>query len=177
MLYPNFLTAVSFLTLLINKYADPALAKRILVFNVSENPIIRYMNFMNSIFSLGPHCHLDVCQLYEKHSPFLEHAASLTKGIYVRALSSSTFYGFLSYYFLPEKGVRDEMIMPHDNIGSMKVPCSCHGKPIQNDTAFVCTVCLSILCQKTNKCPFHHLKSYVCQKHVSLLVFSFRFFF
>ena len=76
--------------------------------------------------------------------------------MYVRAISSKSLYGLLTYYFLGEVGVRKEMLLPHDVI-TTSVPCSCHGKPIENGQAYICTVCLSILCQRYDKCPIHTL--------------------
>lgn len=112
------------------------------------------MNFMNSVFCYRTSCPIDICQFHDKHSSFLKRASSLTNGMYVRATSSKSLYGLLSYYFLSEVEVRKEMIIPHEILNT-SVPCSCHGKPIQNDQAYICTVCLSILCKHYDKCPIH----------------------
>ena len=119
------------------------------------------MNFMNSVFCYKKSCPIDICQLHANHSSFLERASSLTDGMYVRAISSKSLYGLLTYYFLGEVGVRKEMLLPHDVI-TTSVPGSCHGKPIENGQAYICTVCLSILCQRYDKCPIHTLHWCVC---------------
>ena len=118
------------------------------------------MNFMNSVFCYKKSCPIDICQLHVNHSSFLERASSLTDGMYVRAISSKSLYGLLTYYFLGDVDVRKRMLLPHDVL-TTSVPCSCHGKPIENGQAYICTVCLSILCQRYDKCPIHTLHSRV----------------
>ena len=166
-LYP-FQTRLGSSTLLINKYADSSLEKRILILNVTEQPIRSYMNFMNSLFCYRSSCPIDVCQLYSKHSPFLKRVTRLSKGLYVKAASGKSLYGLLSYYFLSDAEVRRNMIVPNENIETMNVTCSCHGKPIHNGIAYVCPVCLSILCSKVEKCPMHHMELSVCWKQGKL---------
>ena len=156
-----FCALYAFFTLIINKHADPELEKRILVMNITEQPIHDYMQFMNCVFCYRTACPIDICQLYNKHSPFLKRVAKLSNGLYVKAPSSKSLFGLLSYYFLADTEVRNNIIVPTENIEPMKVTCSCHGKPIQNDIAYVCTVCLSILCSYHDHCPIHQFDSSV----------------
>lgn len=170
LLYPIFVSwfdSLESFILIINKHADPELEKRILVLNVTEQPIHNYMQFMNSVFCYRTACPIDICQLYNKHSPFLKRVAKLSNGLYVKAPSSKSLFGLLSYYFLADAEVRKNIIVPTENIEPMKVTCSCHGKPIQNDIAYVCTVCLSILCSYHEHCPIHEFNSSVWENQTS----------
>ena len=159
MLYPFFSyfhLLYSFIVLL-NKYAQEGIKKRILIINVSERPIISYMNFMNSIFYYKTECPIDICQVYYEPDSFLKQASTLTKGSYVRVKSSKSLYGLLSYYFLPDLTTRKNMVYKHEKLEPMEVRCSCHGNKIPNDRAYVCSVCLAILCQYSEKCPLHEM--------------------
>ena len=140
--------------------------KRILIFNVTENPIRSFMNSMNDVFFFRTHCPIDICQLYDKHNPFLKKISELTKGTYVRSLSYKSLFGLFYYYFLPEVSVRKSMLIPEEKVEHMKVMCSCHGEPIKNDVAYVCTVCLAILCAPCSKCPIHSMHYLVCLRIV-----------
>lgn len=141
--------------------------KRIIIMNVTENPIRSFMNSMNDVFCFKTQCPIDVCQLFDKHNPFLKKISLLTNGTYIRSQSSKSLYGLFSYYFLPDISVRKCMLVPEEKVENMKVMCSCHGEPIKNDIAYVCTVCLAILCTPTTKCPIHYLRFYVCPKHIN----------
>ena len=140
-----------------NKYAQEGIKKRILIINVSEKPIISYMNFMNAIFYYKTECPIDICQVYYEPDSFLKQASTLTKGSYVRVKSSKSLYGLLSYYFLPDLTTRKNMVYKHEKLEPMEVRCSCHGNKIPNDRAYVCSVCLAILCQYSEKCPLHEM--------------------
>lgn len=140
----------------LNKYAQN-IKKRILIINVSERPITSYMNFMNAIFCYKADCPVDVCQIYGESDSFLKQASTLTKGSYVRVKSSKALYGLLSYHFLPDPSVRKHMVFKQEKIEPMEVRCSCHGKRITNETAYVCSVCLAVLCTNTEKCPLHEM--------------------
>ena len=115
------------------------------------------MNFMNAIFYYKTECPIDICQVYYEPDSFLKQASTLTKGSYVRVKSSKSLYGLLSYYFLPDINIRKNMVYKHEKLEPMEVRCSCHGNKIPNDRAYVCSVCLAILCQYSEKCPLHEM--------------------
>lgn len=97
--------------------------------NVTENPIRSFMNSMNDVFCFKTQCPIDVCQLFDKHNPFLKKISLLTNGTYIRSQSSKSLYGLFSYYFLPDISVRKCMLVPEEKVENMKVMCSCHGEP------------------------------------------------
>lgn len=135
-----------------NRYASPKMKKRILVINASENPVNNYINALNDVFYFRSQCPVDICQLPTSQNAFLKELSSLTHGRYKRHQSSSSMYGLLSYYFLPDMSVRKYMSIPEEDVEKMRVRCSCHGKPIPNDCAHVCTTCLAILCDAKEAC-------------------------
>lgn len=151
-----------FLILLLNKYAKEGIKKRILIINVTENPIKSYMNFMNAIFHYKSACPVDVCQIFSEPDSFMKQASTLTKGSYVRIKSSKSLYALLCYYFLPDISTRKTLLFHNEKIKPMEVRCSCHGKKISKDIAYVCSVCLAILCTNSDHCPLHQTDWRVC---------------
>ena len=158
-LYPSTLCSFPFcvfswrsFTPLLNKYADSKMKKRILIFNCSENPVSSFINAMNDAFCFQSRCPIDICQLDNTNNLFLKKLSLLTHGNCVRAQSSASLYGLLSYYFLPDISVRKLMCVPEEGVENMKVMCSCHGNPLSSDCAYVCTVCLAILCNPSCSC-------------------------
>ena len=110
---------------------------------------------MNSVFYCKSNCLIDICQIYKDHNSFLNQASTLTKGSYTRVKSSKYLYGALSYFFLPDVDIRRNMEFKKEILDSMEVRCSCHGTVIKNNMAYVCSVCLGILCEKCDHCPLH----------------------
>ena len=84
---------------------------------------------------------------------FLEQAAYRTRGVLVRAdPSAMDLRQHLVMAFLPSVADRAALRMPGTSTVDMSANCFCHSKPVK-ETAWVCSVCLSIFCEPAAKCP------------------------
>lgn len=141
-----------FLSRLRNEF--PALSLRYLVFSIHNSSHENYISFMNSVFAaktLGP---IDVCMLTSIQSPFLQQASNITKGFYYRVLQRKNLIQILITVFLAQGKTREIMVLPKSDGYNLiqNVPCICHNKRLPNDIGYVCSVCLSVYCQKIDEC-------------------------
>ena len=118
---------------------------------------------MNAIFAAASlKVPIDACVVSESDVPLLQQAASITGGVYVRPLVTSlrtTLLQTLLMHFLVDNATRQVLNMPHQARIDMRASCVCHQRLL--DIGFVCSVCLSIFCDRLAVCD-------VCQVRFEL---------
>ncbi|KAK8801118.1 hypothetical protein WA158_001889 [Blastocystis sp. Blastoise] len=149
--------ALSLAMCLMNRYHHISKSQRILIFNLSQSPIKNYISFMNTIYCSKIRWVIDVCTVYPT-TPFLSQASQLTQGKFVRLQNSIDLYSMLLYSILPNPSIRDQISHHENQYSDCKAPCSCHGRPITKDIAYVCSVCLAIYCEKVDHCDHYNMK-------------------
>ncbi|KAI1826896.1 transcription factor Tfb4 [Xylaria intraflava] len=125
----------------------PNLHARILVLSVSQSESSQYIPTMNTVFAAShARIPIDTLSLYDSSaSTFLQQAAFITGGIFLSAASNPR--GLLSYLmfgFLADIEARRSLVTPTQDTVDFRAACFCHRNVV--DTAFVCSVCLSIFC-------------------------------
>ncbi|GBE81114.1 RNA polymerase II transcription factor B subunit 4 [Sparassis crispa] len=124
---------------------------RILVLSVSPDQSSSYIPIMNSIFSAQKlRVTIDVCTIYGPDSVFLQQAAHLTGGSYMRLDRPDALLQYLIMSFLPPPATRQLLSVPTQDKIDFRAACFCHKRII--DIGFVCSVCLSIFCQPVPVC-------------------------
>ena len=122
---------------------------RILVLNVSSDLSMKYISFMNCVFSAQKlHVSIDGCCLAKKDSSFLQQAANITGGMYMK-IPEEKQGGLLQYLlcmFLPDRLSRKHLILPSSQSIDFRPSCFCHHEKV--DVGLVCSVCLSVFCGK-----------------------------
>ncbi|KAI2622588.1 transcription factor Tfb4 [Xylaria nigripes] len=125
----------------------PNLHGRILVLSVSQSEPSQYIPTMNTVFAAShARIPIDTLSLYDSSaSTFLQQAAFITGGIFLSATENPR--GLLSYLmfgFLADVEARRSLVTPTQDTVDFRAACFCHRNVV--DTAFVCSVCLSIFC-------------------------------
>ncbi|KAI0469403.1 TFIIH subunit Tfb4/p34 [Xylaria cf. heliscus] len=123
----------------------PNLHARILVLSVSRSEPAQYIPTMNAVFAAS-HARIpvDTLSLYDAPT-FLQQAAFITGGIFLSAAANPR--GLLSYLmfgFLADADARSALVTPSMDSVDFRAACFCHRDVV--DTAFVCSICLSIFC-------------------------------
>eukprot|EP00742_Colponemidia_sp_Colp-10_P007527 GILJ01008113.1.p1 GENE.GILJ01008113.1~~GILJ01008113.1.p1 ORF type:complete len:329 (-),score=34.17 GILJ01008113.1:225-1169(-) len=123
---------------------------RILMLQVSPDLSPQYVPLMNCIFSAQKNSiPLDACVLCDTDSTFLQQAAHLTNGVYLRPDKRQGLLQYLLTIFLVDVYSRKFLRMPTAADVDYRAACFCH-KTV-TDLAYVCSVCLSIYCN--NRSP------------------------
>ncbi|XP_029194878.2 general transcription factor IIH subunit 3-like isoform X1 [Acropora millepora] len=121
------------------------LKSRILVLKAAPDVSTQYMAIMNCIFAAQKsNTVIDACVLNE-HSGFLQQAADITGGLYLKVPRTLALLQYLLWVFLPEPDVREQLVLPSSLHIDYRAACFCHRQLV--DIGFVCSVCLSIYCQ------------------------------
>jgi transcription initiation factor TFIIH subunit 3 len=142
--------------------APAALAPRILCLHGSADHPAQYVAMMNAIFSAqAGHVPIDACLLGAAESPFLQQAASLTGGVYLRPARPAALLQYLLSVFAADAGSRSALALPQPRGVDFRASCFCHKRPV--DVGYVCSVCLSIFCAVCAECstcgtPFEAVK-------------------
>ncbi|KAJ1920873.1 RNA polymerase II transcription factor B subunit 4 [Tieghemiomyces parasiticus] len=127
------------------------LQPRILVVSASADSSAQYIQMMNCIFAcqkLG--VPMDACQVYGDDSAFLQQAASITGGVYVRLAHPRGLLEYLMFTFLPDRFARQYLVTPEQGSVDFRAACFCHKRVV--DVGYVCPVCLSIFCSFSPVC-------------------------
>jgi len=129
----------------------PELQGRILIFNASEDCASQYVATMNTIFAAQKlEIPIDVYSVLSNGSTsFLEQAAYLTEGIFVRAISTAILQQLL-FLFLPSLKTRRTLNISDQKKVDLRASCFCHRQP--TDEGYVCVVCLSVFCKRRPSC-------------------------
>ncbi|KAJ7571117.1 hypothetical protein O6H91_01G149500 [Diphasiastrum complanatum] len=124
---------------------------RILCFQGSPDASQQYIAVMNAIFSaqrlMVP---IDSCMVGSQHSAFLQQAAHITGGIYMKPPHPEGLFEYLMMVFATDLHSRRFLQLPRPTGVDFRASCFCHKKTI--DTGFVCSVCLSIFCKHHKEC-------------------------
>eukprot|EP01080_Neovahlkampfia_damariscottae_P005716 gene5716-9536_t len=127
------------------------LLSRILVLQVTPDISSQYISMMNSIFCAQKmNVAIDSCVLSPENSSFLQQAAYITGGTYMKPTKQEGLLQYLLNVYLVEKNLRKLIHMPSQNVIDFKPSCFITKKPV--DIGFVCSICLSIYSEKIDKC-------------------------
>lgn len=124
---------------------------RLLCLAASSDTTLQYIPTMNAIFAaqkLG--VVIDACMVGSRDSAFLQQAAHLTGGLYLRPPRPAALLQYLLTLFLADVSTRKLLQLPPEQGVNFSASCFCHKKSI--DLGFVCSVCLSIFCQEVERC-------------------------
>lgn len=139
--------------------AGTVVKPRILVMQASPDSSHSYADMMNCIFAAQKaSVPIDAC-LVDFSSGFLQQAADITGGIYLRIPETTALLQYLLFVFLSDQNARKMLEMPAPKQVDYRAACFCHRQLV--DVGFVCSVCLSIFCQFTPICQ-------TCQTHFKL---------
>ncbi|RKP15349.1 TFIIH subunit Tfb4/p34 [Piptocephalis cylindrospora] len=124
---------------------------RILLLSLSPDVASQYVPLMNCIFSAQKAgIPVDVCKLGASKASFLQQAAHITSGYYAHITPSKTMLQHLMFTFLPDHRARGILRPPERHEVDFRAACFCHRKVI--DSGYVCSVCLSIFCDRLAQC-------------------------
>ncbi|KAL1919080.1 uncharacterized protein VTP21DRAFT_2461 [Calcarisporiella thermophila] len=125
---------------------------RILVVSVSPDSPFQYIPIMNCIFSAQKSSiPVDVCKIHGEDSVFLQQAANITGGVYLKLDDQLTgLLQYLLFNFLPDRYSRQFLCLPGQDQVDYRAACFCHKRII--DIGYVCSVCLSIFCSFSPVC-------------------------
>ena len=128
-----------------------AAAPRLLCLHGSADCPGQYVAMMNAIFcAQSSAVPIDVCLLGDVESPFLQQAASLTGGVYLRPPRPQAFLQYLLSVFATDLLSRTQLRLPQPRGVDFRASCFCHKRAV--DVGFVCSVCLSIYCAQGSEC-------------------------
>ncbi|KAG0285449.1 RNA polymerase II transcription factor B subunit 4 [Linnemannia gamsii] len=124
---------------------------RMLVLTVSPDSSSDYIPIMNCIFSAQKaNIPIDVCKIWGEDAVFLQQAAHITEGIYMRPNDPRGLLQVLMFSYLPDMFARSYLYLPGQDQVDFRAACFCHKKIV--DIGFVCSVCLSIFCSFSPVC-------------------------
>ncbi|KAI8388390.1 TFIIH subunit Tfb4/p34 [Radiomyces spectabilis] len=124
---------------------------RILVLSVSPDSAYQYIPLMNCIFSAQKAgIPVDVCKIYGEETAFLQQAANISGGVYLKVENTQALLQYLMFAFLPERYARNFLNLPNEDEVDFRAACFCHKKVV--DIGYVCSVCLSIFCSWSPVC-------------------------
>ncbi|TIA89804.1 hypothetical protein E3P99_01911 [Wallemia hederae] len=124
---------------------------RILILAASDDVPSHYVSLMNSIFAAQKgKIVVDVCELYNCNTIFLQQAAHLTGGNYIQATQTDCLIQYLIMAFLPNHELRKHVVQPRSDKVDFRAACFCHKRIV--DIAYICSVCLSIFCHPPQRC-------------------------
>lgn len=133
------------------KAGPPHPQPRILCLQGTSDAPQQYVAVMNAIFSAQRSMiPIDTCMLGAEHSAFLQQAAHITGGIYMKPSQLEGLFQYLSVVFATDLHSRRFLQLPRPMGVDFRASCFCHKKTI--DLGFVCSVCLSIFCKRHNSC-------------------------
>ena len=129
----------------------PGSNARILCISSSPDDPGQYLATMNAIFAAQrADILIDACVLAEKDSSFMQQASYLTKGAYVRPSKPGALIQYLLTACTADRPSREFLRLPHASGVDFIASCFCHKKPTA--LGYVCSVCLSIFCEKVPAC-------------------------
>lgn len=118
---------------------------RILVLSVSDSQPTQYIPTMNAVFAAS-HLSIPIDTLsLSGNSTFLQQAAFITDGTFLRASEPRGILQYLMTGLMPDGAARDALVAPRHHSVDFRAACFCHRRVV--DTGFVCSVCLGIFCE------------------------------
>lgn len=131
-----------------------ALKSRIVVVLANTDNDIKYIPLMNAIFTAQKlKVPIDIAQLGQTESAYLQQAADATKGIYLKIDDPSAIIQVLSSAFFIEPSIRPFIILPTNTNVNYRASCFLTGKSV--DIGYVCSVCICIMSivPPSGQCP------------------------
>ena len=111
----------------------------------------QYIPTMNAIFAAQRSgVVVDACYLGSSQSAFLQQAAHLTGGVYLRPARSAGLLQYLLMVFSSDSTTRRFLALPQPQSVDFRASCFCHKRTIEH--GFVCSVCLSVFCERLPEC-------------------------
>eukprot|EP00112_Aurelia_sp_Birch-Aquarium-sp1_P022746 Seg652.4 transcript_id=Seg652.4/GoldUCD/mRNA.D3Y31 product="General transcription factor IIH subunit 3" protein_id=Seg652.4/GoldUCD/D3Y31 len=130
--------------------AADKLNARILIVKGTNDVASQYMSVMSCIFAAQKNdIIVDGCTLGED-SGYLQQAADITGGNYLKVNSIAGLLQYLLWVFLPDPVIRKSLVLPAATQIDYRGACFCHRQLV--DVGFVCSVCLSIYCKFIPRC-------------------------
>lgn len=124
---------------------------RILCLQCKSDAPQQYVAVMNAVFSAQRSMiPIDTCIVGPEHSAFLQQAAHITGGVYMKPSLPEGIFQYLTVVFATDLHSRRFLQLPRPTGVDFRASCFCHKKII--DMGFVCSVCLSIFCKKHSSC-------------------------
>lgn len=133
------------------KGPSPHPQSRIFCLQGSQDAPNQYVAVMNAIFSAQRYgVPVDACIVGGHHSAFLQQAAHITGGVYVKPQQPEGLMQYCMMLFATDLHSRDFLHLPSSAGVDFRASCFCHKNVI--DMGFVCSVCLSIFCKHQKTC-------------------------
>eukprot|EP00884_Botryococcus_braunii_P000069 jgi/Botrbrau1/10062/Bobra.0355s0018.1 len=124
---------------------------RILCLQHSPDAMPHYIPIMNAIFSAQrSDVVIDTCVVAGPESAFMQQAAHMTGGWYLRPKDPGALLQYLLTVFLADTETRKLLKLPGEESIDFRASCFCHKKAIE--LGYVCSVCLSVFCQSLPEC-------------------------
>ncbi|KAJ2481878.1 RNA polymerase II transcription factor B subunit 4 [Coemansia sp. RSA 2320] len=126
---------------------------RILVLSAADDSPREYIALMNTIFAaqrMG--VLIDICKVFGRDSVFLQQAAEITGGNYLKVDTAGheSMLQTLMFTCLADHYTREILVSPTKEMIDFRATCFCHKRVV--DIGYVCSVCLSIFCQVAPIC-------------------------
>jgi transcription initiation factor TFIIH subunit 3 len=137
---------------------------RILIIQATPDAPEQYISFMNCVFSAQKkNIPVDSCLLNPADSSFLQQAAHLTGGIYLKPMKQEALVQYLLGTYLTDSFARKYIQLPVLRTVDYRAACFCHKKMI--NIGYICSVCLSIFCENNFVvCPTCQAKFPIARK-------------
>ncbi|KAI8321821.1 transcription factor Tfb4 [Martensiomyces pterosporus] len=140
----------------VNRSTKSTLSKkwpRILVLSAADDSPREYIALMNSIFAAQKmNVLIDICKVFGRDSVFLQQAAEITGGNYLKidTQAGESLLQSLMFTCLADHYTREILYSPCNDLIDFRATCFCHKKVV--DIGYVCSVCLSIFCKMAPVC-------------------------
>ncbi|KAJ2058532.1 RNA polymerase II transcription factor B subunit 4 [Coemansia sp. S146] len=126
---------------------------RILVLSAADDSPREYISLMNTIFAAQRMSVLiDICKVFGSDSVFLQQAADITGGNYLKVdtAGGESMLQTLMFTCLADHYTREVLVAPTNETIDFRATCFCHKRVV--DIGYVCSVCLSIFCETAPVC-------------------------
>jgi transcription initiation factor TFIIH subunit 3 len=125
---------------------------RVLIMQFDKDRVVDYNSFMNSIFNAQKlEILVDALVVSKFDSHILQQACFLTGGLYLRHRDEDNILQILTMHFLLDDKVRKLFNQPLQKTVDFKASCHCHRSPVEY--AYMCSVCLTLICEDADVCP------------------------
>lgn len=129
----------------------PHCSPRVLCILGSQDSSGQYFSGMNAIFSAkNSGVRIDACLLGYTDSFFLQQAAQITGGSYCMLQQGEKALYYLLSDLPGSESIRAKLQSPRKFCSEYQATCFCHEVNLQ--VGFVCSVCLTIFCERCRKC-------------------------
>eukprot|EP00889_Picochlorum_renovo_P005676 jgi/Picre1/32706/NNA_008051.t1 len=126
-------------------------SSRILCIATSQDDSSKYLTFMNAVFaSQRDGITIDCCHLGSKDSSLFQQACLLTGGLHMRPARPQSLLEYLMTAYIADEDARKDLRYPSAQGIDFRASCFCHHTLI--DMGYVCSVCLSVFCEKHSIC-------------------------